>query len=104
MFAIISHPDAGKTTINELTLGREVAHQEDELMPRYASLIHSGYWWSRERRMLQAALDQTQAVVDGTVRVRLHKRNVIVAGRRSGRDSLFDDALATFGEDAGAYD
>ena len=55
-------------------------------------------------RMLQAALDQTQAVVDGTVRVRLHKRNVIVAGRRSGRDSLFDDALATFGEDAGAYD
>jgi argininosuccinate synthase len=87
-----------------LTLDREVAHQKDELMPRYASLSYNGYWWSPERRMLQAAIDQTQSVVNGAVRVRLYKGNVIGAGRQSARDSLFDDAIATFEEDAGAYD
>jgi len=103
-FAIISHPDAGKTPITELTLDREVTHQKDELIPRYASRIYNGYWWSPERRMLQAAIDQIQSVVNGTVRVRLYKGNVVGAGRRSARDSLFDDAIATFKEDAGAHD
>jgi len=108
-FAIISHPDTGTTRITWLTLDREVAHQKDELMPRYASLICNGYWWSPERRMLLAAIDQTQSfvtqsVVNGAMRVRLYKGNVIVVGRQSARDSLFDDAIATFEEDAGAYD
>ena len=90
--------------LESLTLDREVAHLKDELMPRYASLIYNGYWWSPERRMLQAAIDQTQSVVNGSVRLRLYKGNVIVAGRRSESDSLFDDAIATFEEDAGAFD
>jgi argininosuccinate synthase len=93
-----------RRALESLTLDREVAHLKDELMPRYASLIYNGYWWSPERRMLQAAIDQTQSVVNGSVRLRLYKGNVIVAGRRSESDSLFDDAIATFEEDAGAYD
>ncbi|MFO8002803.1 argininosuccinate synthase [Thioalkalivibrio sp.] len=93
-----------RRALESLTLDREVAHLKDELMPRYASLIYNGYWWSPERRMLQAAIDQTQAVVNGSVRLRLYKGNVIVAGRRSESDSLFDDAIATFEEDAGAFD
>ena len=93
-----------RRALESLTLDREVAHLKDELMPRYASLIYNGYWWSPERRMLQAAIDQTQSVVNGSVRLRLYKGNVIVAGRRSESDSLFDDAIATFEEDAGAFD
>jgi argininosuccinate synthase len=93
-----------RRALESLTLDREVAHMKDELMPRYASLIYNGYWWSPERRMLQAAIDQTQSVVNGSVRLRLYKGNVIVAGRRSESDSLFDDAIATFEEDAGAFD
>jgi argininosuccinate synthase len=93
-----------RRALESLTLDREVAHLKDELMPRYASLIYNGYWFSPERRMLQAAIDQTQSVVNGTVRLRLYKGNVIVAGRRSESDSLFDDAIATFEEDAGAFD
>jgi argininosuccinate synthase len=93
-----------RRALESLTLDREVAHLKDELMPRYASLIYNGYWWSPERRMLQAAIDQTQSVVNGSVRLRLYKGNVIVAGRRSENDSLFDDAIATFEEDAGAFD
>ncbi|AGA34297.1 Argininosuccinate synthase [Thioalkalivibrio nitratireducens DSM 14787] len=93
-----------RRALESLTLDREVAHLKDELMPRYASLIYNGYWWSPERRMLQAAIDQTQAVVNGSVRLRLYKGNVIVAGRRSQSDSLFDDAIATFEDDAGAFD
>lgn len=93
-----------RRALESLTLDREVAHLKDELMPRYASLIYNGYWWSPERRMLQAAIDQTQSVVNGTVRLRLYKGNVIVAGRRSESDSLFDDTIATFEDDAGAYD
>ena len=88
--------------IESITLDREVAHLKDELMPRYASLIYNGYWWSPERRMLQAAIDHSQAVVNGTVRLKLYKGGVSVVGRQSA-DSLFDESIATFEEDAGAY-
>jgi len=89
--------------IESLTLDREAAHLKDELMPRYAKLIYNGYWWSPERRMMQAAIDETQAGVNGDVRLKLYKGNVIVTGRRS-EDSLFDASVATFEEDQGAYD
>jgi len=89
--------------IESLTLDREVAHLKDELMPRYASLIYNGYWWSPERRMLQAMIDQSQEHVNGKVRVRLYKGNVIIEGRESASDSLFNASLATFEDDAGAY-
>ncbi|MFP4155022.1 MAG: argininosuccinate synthase, partial [Halothiobacillaceae bacterium] len=89
--------------IESITLDREVAHLKDELMPRYAAVIYNGYWWSPERRMLQAAIDETQRVVNGEVRLKLYKGNVIVAGRRSATDSLFDPSIATFEDDAGAY-
>lgn len=89
--------------IESLTLDREVAHLKDELMPRYASIIYNGYWWSPERRMLQTAIDHTQAAVNGTVRVKLYKGNIDVVGRRSD-DSLFDEAIATFEDDGGAYE
>ena len=90
--------------MESLTLDREAAHLKDELMPRYASLVYNGYWWSPERKMLQAAIDQTQAVVNGVVRLKLYKGNVMVAGRKSDSDSLFDESIATFEDDAGAYD
>lgn len=88
--------------IESLTLDREVAHLKDELMPRYASLIYNGYWWSPERRMLQTAIDHSQQFVNGVVRLKLYKGNVIVVGRKSD-DSLFDSRIATFEDDAGAY-
>ncbi|MEQ8494568.1 MAG: argininosuccinate synthase [Gammaproteobacteria bacterium] len=90
--------------IESLTLDREVAHLKDELMPRYASLIYNGYWWSPERRLLQQMIDESQQHVNGKVRVRLYKGNVIVEGRESASDSLFNASLATFEDDAGAYD
>ncbi len=89
--------------IESLTLDREVAHLKDELMPRYAKLIYNGYWWSPEREMLQVAIDQTQQDVNGVVRLKLYKGNVMVAGRQSD-DSLFDEKVVTFEEDEGAYD
>ena len=89
--------------MESLTLDREAAHLKDELMPRYAKLVYNGYWWSPEREMLQAAIDQTQQVVNGDVRLKLYKGNVSVAGRRSETDSLFDESIATFEDDAGAY-
>jgi argininosuccinate synthase len=89
--------------IESITLDREAAHLKDELMPKYASLIYNGYWWSPERQMLQAAIDATQSVVNGEVRLKLYKGNVTVVGRKSD-DSLFDEAIATFEDDAGAYD
>ena len=88
--------------MESLTLDREVAHLKDELMPRYASLVYNGYWWSPERRMLQAAIDHSQQRVNGVVRLQLYKGNVTVVGRRS-EESLFDPAVATFEEDEGAY-
>jgi argininosuccinate synthase len=90
--------------IESLTLDREVAHLKDELMPRYASLIYNGYWWSPERQMLQQMIDSSQAAVNGWVRVKLYKGNVMVVGRDSISDSLFDPTIATFEEDRGAYD
>lgn len=89
--------------IESITLDRNAAHLKDELMPRYAELIYNGYWWSPERKMLQAAIDETQTHVNGTVRVKLYKGNVVVVGRKSD-DSLFDESIATFEDDAGAYD
>jgi argininosuccinate synthase len=90
--------------IESVTLDREVAHLKDDLMPRYASLIYNGYWWSPERRALQALIDHTQQVVNGWARLKLYKGNVIVAGRDSKSDSLFDSTIATFEDDGGAYD
>jgi len=88
--------------IESLTLDREAAHLKDELMPKYASLIYNGYWWSPEREMMQAAIDASQVHVNGDVRLKLYKGNVSVTGRQSA-DSLFDESVATFEDDAGAY-
>ncbi len=89
--------------MESLTLDREAAHLKDELMPKYAELIYNGFWFAPEREMLQAAIDQTQDVVNGTVRIKLYKGNVIVVGRQSD-NSLFSEKIATFEDDEGAYD
>ena len=89
--------------IESLTLDREAAHLKDELMPRYAKIIYNGYWFSPERMMLQALIDKSQEYVNGTVRLKLYKGSVNVVGRKSD-DSLFDEKIATFEDDAGAYD
>ena len=90
--------------IESITLDREVAHLKDELMPRYASMIYNGYWWSPERRMLQQMIDTSQETVNGRVRLKLYKGNVIVTGRESDEDSLFNADIATFEEDKGSFD
>lgn len=90
--------------IESLTLDREVAHLKDELMPRYASMIYNGYWWAPERMMMQTMIDASQHSVNGDVRIKLYKGNVVVVGRQSATDSLFDESIATFEDDAGAYD
>ena len=90
--------------MESLTLDREAMHLKDELMPRYAKMIYNGYWWSPEREALQALIDNTQKTVNGVVRIKLYKGNVIIAGRKSEKDSLFDESIATFEDDAGAYD
>ena len=90
--------------MESLTLDREVAHMKDELMPRYASMVYNGYWWSPERRLLQQLIDASQENVNGTVRLKLYKGNVTLVGRQSDTDSLFDERIATFEEDEGAYD
>jgi argininosuccinate synthase len=89
--------------MESLTLDREVTHLKDELMPRYASLVYNGYWWSPERKMLQQMIDASQEVVTGVVRLKLYKGNIVVVGRKSDTDSLFDPSIATFEEDEGAY-
>ncbi|MES9850601.1 MAG: argininosuccinate synthase [Candidatus Thiodiazotropha sp. L084R] len=89
--------------MESLTLDREAAHMKDELMPRYAKLVYNGYWFAPERLMLQAAIDHTQSVVNGVVRLKLYKGNVDVVGRKSETNSLFDESIATFEDDAGAY-
>lgn len=94
----------GHRAIESLTLDREVGHLKDELMPRYASLIYNGYWWSPEREMLQEMIDASQQHVNGEVRLKIYKGGVMVVGRRSESDSLFDESIATFEDDAGAYD
>jgi argininosuccinate synthase len=89
--------------IESITLDREVAHLKDELMPKYAELIYNGYWWSPEREMYQVMIDESQKFVNGDVRVKLYKGSVSAVGRRS-ENSLFDENIATFEDDAGAYD
>ena len=88
--------------IESITVDREVAHLKDELMPRYASIIYNGFWWSPERRALQTLIDQTQRLVNGVVRLKLYKGSCMVVGRQS-QESLFDPRIATFEDDAGAY-
>jgi len=90
-------------SIESITLDREAMHLKDEMMPRYAKLIYNGFWWSEERRMIQALIDTSQKYVNGTVRLKLYKGNVSVVGRQS-ENSLFDSKIATFEDDAGAYD
>ncbi|BCD98040.1 argininosuccinate synthase [Marinagarivorans cellulosilyticus] len=89
--------------IESITLDREVAHLKDSLMPKYAELVYNGYWWSPERIMLQKAIDESQTNVNGDVRLKLYKGSVSAVGRRS-EQSLFDEKIATFEDDAGAYD
>ncbi|NVK01737.1 MAG: argininosuccinate synthase [Oceanospirillaceae bacterium] len=88
--------------IESITLDREAAHLKDELMPRYAKLIYNGFWWSEERKLLQTLIDESQKYVNGEVRVKLYKGNVTIVGRRS-EESLFDESIATFEDDAGSY-
>jgi|TARA_B100000959_G_C14991439_1_gene628083 argininosuccinate synthase len=90
--------------IESITLDREVAHLKDELMPRYASLVYNGYWFAPERTVLQRMIDESQTNVNGIVRLELYKGNVIVRGRCSSTDSLFDESVVTFEDDQGAYD
>ena len=89
--------------MESLTLDREVAHLKDQLMPKYAELIYNGYWWSPEREMMQTMIDESQQHVNGTVRVKLYKGMVSISGRKSESDSLFDERIATFEDDEGAY-
>jgi len=90
--------------MESLTLDREAGHLKDELMPKYAEMVYNGFWWSPERIALQALIDETQKTVNGDVRIKLYKGNVITAGRRSDSNSLFDESIATFEDDGGAYD
>tara|TARA_Y100001936_G_C16093537_1_gene689095 strand:+ start:9104 stop:10330 length:1227 start_codon:yes stop_codon:yes gene_type:complete len=90
--------------MESITLDREVAHLKDELMPRYAALIYNGYWWSPERKLLQTMIDSSQKYVNGWVRIKLYKGNIIVVGRDSKTHSLFDSNISTFEEDKGVYD
>lgn len=92
----------GHRAIESITLDRDVAHMKDELMPKYAELIYNGYWWSPERKLLQNLINESQQYVFGDVRLKLYKGNVSVVGRRS-ENSLFDESIATFEDDDGAY-
>ncbi|MCO6391062.1 argininosuccinate synthase [Aliihoeflea aestuarii] len=94
---------AAHRAIESITLDRGAAHLKDDLMPRYAELIYNGFWFSPEREMLQALIDKSQEDVEGEVRLKLYKGNVIVTGRKSNM-SLYSDALVTFEDDRGAYD
>jgi len=89
--------------MESLTLDRNAAHLKDELMPKYAEMIYNGFWFSPEREMMQALIDQSQKFVSGSVRLKLYKGNVIIVGRTS-ENSLFDEDIATFEDDGGAYD
>jgi len=89
--------------IESITLDRELAHLKDDLMPRYASLVYNGYWWSPEREAIQSLVDNSQQFVNGKVRLKLYKGNVMVVGRES-ENSLFDEEIATFEDDEGAYE
>jgi argininosuccinate synthase len=90
--------------IESITLDREVLALKDDLMPRYARMIYNGYWFSPERKLLQGLIDASQETVNGTVRLKLYKGTIMCVGRASKSDSLFDPTIATFEDDAGAYD
>ena len=94
---------AAHRAIESITLDRGAAHLKDELMPRYAELIYNGFWFTPEREMLQALIDKSQEHVEGEVRLKLYKGNVLMAGRES-RKSLYSSTLVTFEDDKGAYD
>jgi argininosuccinate synthase len=94
----------GHRAMESITLDREVLALKDDLMPRYARMIYNGYWFSPERRLLQGLIDASQATVNGTVRLKLYKGTIMCVGRASKSDSLFDPAISTFEDDAGAYD
>lgn len=89
--------------LESITMDREVGHLKDDLMPRYATLIYNGYWWSPEREVMQALIDASQKNVTGEVRLKLYKGNIMVVGRKSFANSLFNERIATFEEDQGAY-
>jgi argininosuccinate synthase len=89
--------------MESITLDREVTHLKDSLMPRYAELVYNGYWFAPEREALQALVDETQKPVNGEVRLELYKGSVRITGRRSETDSLYDENVVTFEDDAGAY-
>ena len=93
----------GHRAMESITLDREVGHLKDELMPRYAKMIYNGYWWSPERKVLQALIDASQTPVNGTVTLKLYKGSVSVLARASA-DSLYDADVVTFEDDQGAYD
>jgi argininosuccinate synthase len=94
----------GHRAMESITLDREVLALKDDLMPRYARMIYNGYWFSPERRLLQGLIDASQETVNGTVRLKLYKGTIMCIGRASKSDSLFDSTIATFEDDAGAYD
>lgn len=90
--------------LESITMDRELAHLKDDIMPRYATLIYNGYWWSPERQAIQALIDETQKSVTGEVRLKLYKGSITITGRQSSSNSLFSEAIATFEDDQGAYD
>ncbi len=90
--------------MESITMDREVLSLKDDLMPRYARLIYNGYWFSPERKLLQVLIDDSQKTVNGKVRIKLYKGTMMVVGRESASDSLFDMKISTFDDDGGAYD
>ena len=93
-----------RRAVESITLDREVTHLKTEIMPKYASMIYNGFWWSPERESLQEFIDSTQKVVCGFVRLKLFKGNIIIEGRKSENFSLYEEYLATFEDDKGTYD
>lgn len=89
--------------MESITMDREVLALKDDLMPRYARMVYNGFWFSPERVLLQSLIDQSQASVNGSVKLKLYKGTVIVVSRESKTDSLFDQAISTFDDDGGAY-
>jgi len=89
--------------MESITMDREVLALKDDLMPRYARLIYNGYWFSPERKLLQVLIDDSQKTVNGKVRLKLYKGTMMVVGRESASDSLFDMKISTFDDDGGAY-
>jgi argininosuccinate synthase len=91
-----------RRAVESLTLDKGASHLKDEVMPKYAELIYNGFWFSPEREMLQSLIDQSQKKVNGTVKLKIYKGNVIVTGRKS-KSSLYSNEMATFEEDS-VYD